>query len=292
MIGAASVPLSGLAAAVPELAPVLALGLAAVHLFAGRFVDMDVIPRSRWLSLAGGASVGYVFVHVLPELERAGRAIEASGTALTELERHVYLVTLLGFVVFYGLERLVDESDGGSDPDSGSGDEATAGSNATATDGGASASGEGAAGGTGDVPGSEAPTGPAVFWLHIGSFAAYNALIGYLLLHREQAGLASLLLYFGAMAFHFFVNDYGLREHHGRAYRRYGRWVLAGAVLVGLLVGYAVAVGEFVVSVLFAFLAGGVILNVIKEELPSERRSRFWAFATGVVGFTIVLLLV
>lgn len=32
-------------------------------------------------------------------------------------------------------------------------------------------------------------------------------------------------------------------------------------------------------------------LNVLKEELPEERQSRFWAFATGVVGCAALLLM-
>jgi hypothetical protein len=44
------------------------------------------------------------------------------------------------------------------------------------------------------------------------------------------------------------------------------------------------------VAVLVAFLAGGVILNVLKEEVPTERRSRFWAFALGMAGYAALLL--
>ncbi|MFB6129757.1 MAG: hypothetical protein ABEJ28_02940 [Salinigranum sp.] len=247
------------------LAPPLALGLAAVHLFSGRLRFLDAVPRSRWLSAAGGVSVGYVFVHVLPEIQSAGRAIERSGTALTFFEYHVYMIALLGFGAFYGLEQFVrnedvDSADGRS-RESGGADGAT-------------------------------PPSSGVFWIHVGSFGAYNALVGYLLLHREQTGVVSLLLFTLAMGLHFLVNDYGLREYHGRTYRKWGRWVLAGAVFVGLGVGYLTEVGELVVSVLFAFLAGGVILNVIKEELPQERRSRFTAFALGATAYTILLLLV
>lgn len=39
-----------------------------------------------------------------------------------------------------------------------------------------------------------------------------------------------------------------------------------------------------------AFLSGGVILNVLKEELPEERASRFWAFALGGVAYAVILL--
>ena len=38
------------------------------------------------------------------------------------------------------------------------------------------------------------------------------------------------------------------------------------------------------------FPGGGVIMNVLKEELPEERESRFWAFALGVALYTVILL--
>ena len=44
-------------------------------------------------------------------------------------------------------------------------------------------------------------------------------------------------------------------------------------------------------SALFAFLAGGIILNVLKEELPEDRQSRFSAFALGAIAYAAVLLL-
>ena len=38
-------------------------------------------------------------------------------------------------------------------------------------------------------------------------------------------------------------------------------------------------------SFLFAFLAGGVVLNVLKKELPEERESRFLLFALGLAAY-------
>ena len=92
------------------------------------------------------------------------------------------------------------------------------------------------------------------------------------------------------MGVHFVVNDYGLRRDHKGAYDRVGRWVLAAAVLAGWLVGLFFEVSEAALAVLFAFLAGGVIMNVLKEELPEERESRFWAFALGAALYSVVLL--
>jgi hypothetical protein len=37
-------------------------------------------------------------------------------------------------------------------------------------------------------------------------------------------------------------------------------------------------------------LAGGVIMNVLKEELPEEHESRFWAFALGAALYSVILL--
>ncbi len=231
-----------------------AVGLACVHLFSGGLRFLGGSPRSAWLSIAGGVSVAYVFVHLLPELGEGQEVLaEAAGEGLAFLEQHVYLVALLGLAAFYGLERLAN---------------ASRGRNRRGDSGKASA---------------------GVFWLHVGSFAFYNAIIGYLLVHRET-GLGELLFFFAAMALHFLVNDHGLREHHEDRYDRVGRWILAGAVLLGWTFGTLTEVSEAALVTLTAFLGGGVILNVLKEELPEERESRFWAFALGSATYALLLL--
>ena len=94
----------------PGLALIFALCLALTHLGASRFSLATAAPRSRWLSLAGGTSVAYVFVHILPELKKGQDVILRADLPLEFLEHHVYIVALLGFVTFYGLERLAVRS--------------------------------------------------------------------------------------------------------------------------------------------------------------------------------------
>jgi hypothetical protein len=234
----------------------LAAGLALIHLFAGRLRFLGSTPRSRWLSTSSGVSVAYVFVHVLPDLSEAQETIRRSvSTELSFLEHHVYLVALLGLAVFYGLERVATVSRQQNQE-----------------------------AGNGDVTSAE------VFWLHMAFFAIYNALIGYLLLHREVPGLTSLLFFAIAMALHFIVNDYGLRKHHKKMYDQTGRWILAAAIITGWVIGSGTELSKAAIAVLFAFLAGGIVLNVLKEELPEERESRFWSFALGAGGYAALLL--
>ncbi|MFZ0389509.1 MAG: hypothetical protein WAN36_03545 [Calditrichia bacterium] len=229
-----------------------------IHIFAGKLRFLHGIPRSRWLSTAGGISVAYVFIHVLPELGRAQERLGEQFPALTFIEHHAYLVALLGLAVFYGLERMVKSS--------------KAGEHSGAEKG-------------------ETPVGTGIFWIHIISFSFYNSLIGYLLVHREEQDLRGLLFFSIAMALHFLITDYGLREDHQKTYRRVARWILAAAIICGWGLGLAVKVGEAFTAILFAFLAGGVILNVLKEELPAERQSRFFPFASGAALYAVLLLL-
>ena len=88
-----------------ELAVLLSILLATIHFLAGRLMPLEQVPRSQWLSAAGGISVSYVFVRLLPELAEGRQHIKA----LVErrwLGVGSFLMALAGLVIFYGLERL------------------------------------------------------------------------------------------------------------------------------------------------------------------------------------------
>jgi len=229
-----------------------------VHVFGARLRFLSGTPRSVWLSGAGGVSVAYVFVHLLPELAEHQETLaeKARDTGLlTSIESHAYLIALAGLAIFYGVERFAQSKAGPRQKE------------------------------------GEDEASLPVFWIHLSAFAVYNVLIGYLLVHREEADLRGLIIYGVAMSLHFVVNDFGLREQHGQTYHRYGRWVLAIAPVAGFALGLATEVTPYLLSSLFAFLAGGVILNVLKEELPQERKSRFSAFVAGAALYSGLLLM-
>ena len=103
-------------------------------------------------------------------------------------------------------------------------------------------------------------------------------------------GPRSLATYTVAMALHMAANDYGLRRHFVDSYRHLGRLVLAGAVLAGWGMGALFRVHEAMLAILFAFLAGGVVMNTMKDEIPLDGSGNFPAIAAGAVAYAALLL--
>lgn len=63
--------------------------------------------RRRWISAAAGISVAYVFVDVLPEMELQRRVLVDASDIAHFAEQRLYVLSLLSFVVFYGIEHMV-----------------------------------------------------------------------------------------------------------------------------------------------------------------------------------------
>ena len=232
-----------------------ALVLSAVHVFSGALRFLDKVPRSGWLSFAGGVAVALVFLEILPELAESQEAVARAVDTGSYLKNHVYIVAVIGLALFYGMDRMVKRSRQ-RQRDAGAADHTTDG----------------------------------VFWLSMAVVGAKNLTVGYLLA-REPRTSAGLALFTLALALEFTVGDRGLHSDHQANYDRIGRWLLAGVLLTGWIAGTTGAVPDLGVTVLSALLAGMIVLNVLKEELPQERQSRFWAFALGLFGYGSLLLL-
>jgi zinc transporter ZupT len=232
-----------------------ACALAGVH-FLAKIERLNRLMKRSWvLSGAGGIAVAYVFVHILPELSQHQSTLEGSKKPwLKFLENDAYVAALIGLVLYYGMERAVK----------------TSGRKHRA-----------------------AHIESRVFWIHTGAFAVYNGLIGYLLDHRlQQKNALNLVVFTFAMGLHFFVNDHTLHEHHREKYDRFGRWLLAGSVLSGWGAGIAADIPKSALALIFAFLSGAILVNVMKEELPHQKESSVWAFFLGAALYTCMLYFV
>lgn len=220
-----------------------AIGLGLVHVTVGT-VDLRV-PQEYWRSGAGGIAVAYVFVHLLPDLAERQETVSEQpllGVGVFDL----YVVAVVGFVAFYGVERVARTTPRPHD---------------------------------------------RTFWLHIGSFGLYNGFIGYLLHDQFAFGGLTFLFYIAAIGPHMAVIEYGLQHHHEGQYKGFGQWLLAAAVVFGAGVGYVIDFGPVATSLYFAVLAGGIVLNVVKEEVPEGRRTRFWPFAGAAIAYAVLLVL-
>lgn len=256
------------------VALVLAVCLAVLHLGAPRIRKLPLVPERYTGSFAGGLAVAYVFLHLLPELaegnEAIGEALSDVVTPTALFDLAIFLVALAGFTAFYGLERMADSQQ----------PEVPAGANSQGMKGKPVA-------GPGRAPSA------GVYWLHLGSFVVYNALITYTMALRVRTGILFALLFTVAMGLHFVLTDRGLEEHYPQRFTRTGRLLLAGALLGGWAISALFAPSStLVVAILTALLGGSVLLNVFKEELPSNRASSFAWFSIGLILYAALLTLI
>ena len=97
------------------------------------------------------------------------------------------------------------------------------------------------------------------------------------------------MLYAVAIAFHLLSLTHDLSNEYGAAYQRVGRFILAGAALLGWGGGLLFALPGSMVTLLLAFVSGAVIMNSLIMELPSEKDGRFWPFMAGGLLYGVIL---
>lgn len=217
--------------------------LAALHLLAShrRF---EALEHPVGLSIAGGVSVAYVLVHLLPQLAQEQREWLVAWThpRFHWLDRQVYLAAMFGLLIGLGVDYLTEDGRG---------------------------------------------PGPR-FWLHMTLAGAYNLIIGAVAFR----GHTSLALVLAVVAFgsHSLVSDHVLHVRYGQGFVRYGRWLLAGAVLAGWALAVAIEPHVVVIAALLGLVSGAMILRALAEELPQRHRGRFTYFVAGATCYAAVLL--
>ena len=235
---------------------ILAIALALVHGFGTKLPIFNLIPRFRWTSFAGGVSLSYVFLEIFPELSHAQEELQHSEILLVQyLENHVYILALIGLLVFYGLDLLAFRVNSPQQSDWETKD-----------------------------------NNSFFFWIHLSAFVMLNIIISYLLQDLREHGIIQCVLFFITIALHLFIIDDNLREHEQSLYDKFGRWFLVAAIVFGTVIGQIVHLNEAVVTIVWSFLAGSIILNVLKRELPDENKTCFKSFLSGSLLFSILLL--
>lgn len=218
---------------------------ACIHLWAEKLRNLSSAFHSRFLSTGGGVAIAYVFIDLLPKLSKSEMVVKNSMLqSLPFFESHVYIMALLGFLLFFTVDRSKKLFQNQS----------------------------------------------YYFWLSLCSYASFNFLMGYAIVDENNPEVQPLFLFTVAMALHYFMNDYSLNQAHGIAYNSYGKWLLISSLFFGWIVGLLTELSEAGVALMSAFIGGGVIMNVIRHELPEENPNSLGAFLLAAFTYSIILL--
>lgn len=240
--------------------PLAALVAAGVLIAAQLLVTQlrgDVSPSSgRFRSIAGGLAVGYVFARLLPQLAASSTSTSTEpGRALELLQRHPFLVALVGLLAWFAVLDLAQHSCR-YEQDRG-----------------------------------EPSRIPWPFYASVALYFVFNLFVGYLLVHQIRPGLTELALYTIALSARYVVGEFALRAQDPHAYDRVVRWLLAAGVFLGWAAGAALDLPSAVLSPLSALLTGSIILTSLHQQVPAPGRARFTVFGSTCIAYTALLLL-
>ena len=212
----------------------------------------------RVVSFSAGIAIAYVFMNFLPELSEASELfLEHTRDLSVPFPQHwVYGASLLGFVLFYGIEYI-----------------------ATAR--------------LSSAVGQETPQDPREmvrFVTTITAYSLYAGLICYLLVHSLEGGYMNEALYTVAMVLHFASLRYSLWNEYEDMFGRWGKNILGVSCLVGWLIAVLLPLPVTVIITLLGFISGGVIMTTMIAELPREKQGRFLYFFLGAALYAGLLV--
>jgi hypothetical protein len=212
------------------------LVLAAIHLFANRAKVLGWVWHGEFLSFASGISLAYVFVDLLPSLERGGPVLKKAFSTLPFLELHTYLIALIGILFYYGVES--------------------------------------------------AKVRQKSTWIPISGYLLFNFFVGAALSDSSNPEIQPIALFTIAIGMHYFV-----RDHMANVTKKHT--VLIALILIlfaGYLVGYLTQIPDTISAIGISFVAGGILLNIFRYELPKKEKRGYGWFVFGALLYTALLL--
>lgn len=238
------------------LSLLIIIGFVIIHIFTNYIKFLDRKPRNRLMSLVSGGSIAYVFLHLVPELTHYQEVAEKAELPqwMENIDYITYLATLAGLALFYAINQSSEKSQEHNKR-------------------------------------KKNMTRPSkdIFIMEISAFAMYNMLIGYLLVELSGDYAIDYIIYFIVFSFHFIANNRILHLTHEDLYTKAGRWILAVSVFLGWLMYQLTPTSDLVIAFFSAFLTGGVVLNILNDELPDEKNNSFPSFIAGIIFITVLL---
>jgi hypothetical protein len=224
-------------------------------LFARGRIFLDQKRFHYYPSFCNGLTVAYVFVDLIPEVEKVRSFLLANTPDMPHVlgGRIVYVALMVGFVVFYGLQRIVMGAEVDEDP-------------------------------------RAKVKSLANFRVRLALNGWYVGFICYCLTTNLLKTTGQLAYFTVAMGLHFVVIGNSLYKVYGERYDRVGVWVLGACALAGWGIDLFYQFPGALVAISTAFLFGGVIVNALILELIEEREGRLFPFFLGAAGYAALLL--
>lgn len=214
--------------------------LACVHIFANQ-AHLQGLWHGRFLSFASGLSFSYVFVDLLPTLEKGQPILkQAFSTVVPYFDKHAYVIALAGVLFYYGLHTNASSRRN--------------------------------------------------FWLGMIGYLLFNFFIGASLSEVDNPEIKPLFLFTIAMGMHYFVADHNASEDNQLLYRSKARWLLVLFLFIGYFLGDFFKLSPAITAILVSFLAGGMILNALRYELPKREQVGYLFFVLGAVVYSFIIL--
>lgn len=127
------------------------------------------------------------------------------------------------------------------------------------------------------------------FWLTIGFYALYNALVSFTIISSAVDGLQALFYGF-AIGMHFLAVAHDMWREFPKQYNAIGRYILAAGILVGWILALTTDLSALTKSIIFAFVSGAMIYNVFINELPKEKDTHFPSFLISVLFYSLIAI--
>lgn len=230
--------------------------LVAVHLTAGYFDRWQGRGREIFLGAAGGVTVAYVVMQLLPSLSLSDQTIGSVARQFLPLfERHGYFLAVIGIVVFYANANYIARSRA-RQRSSGRADRADR----------------------------------RAFITSMILMGAFNFMVAYSIADPNTPDVQPVVLFVLTLALFYFVADEFLHSNYEADYRRAGRWILSAALGVGWLLGLFLDIPAAALALVVAFFSGGILVTVLGHQLQPGATHKVWAFATGAVLFSVLLM--
>ena len=232
------------------------MGLA--HILWGKAQMIQVFERRGWISFSAGASVSYVFIHVLPEIGIFQQQITRSSghhEPVPFLNQPLYLVALGGLCLLYMLDSI----------ENGFREE-------------------------GSRKFRRHKYYLPLLTLKSILYFLYNIMIAYIITTRPGQGVINITLITVALTLHFIVVNNGFQEVYGDLFARYVRRPAALGLFLGWILGVLIDLPDVAIASVFAFIGGMITYIALKAELPQTRHKAPAFFISGALIYALLAL--